>query len=338
MNRSRRRLAAIAGLMLAVGTAGAASAGSSVNLPVTVSASAGTRTLTVTDLSGNPLGPTNGLALANGQVKRFVVSVTDVNYSHVGYQVTSEMSNLYPYANGSYDFAATPIPSGNVQLSNFSSLLDLENVKSLVAPVFTLTGTLPSVLGLSGSSTLTGLGGAVQSATTVPASLVGSQLQSDLSLLPLQVTQGPSGEAYTNPAQLVDGSTTGPAVSGTPTQLTLMSGSAQPGDLAGLLSELQGVYNGLSAATLIADGVLSQDTVVTALETQLGLPSSAVEANLSAILSALSGTVTALSSTTGVLGQSGSYNGISGLGITVPATTTSGTFRGIYTVILADTP
>jgi hypothetical protein len=327
---SRKRLivAGATGLALAASSAGAFAGTSTV--PVTTAVVNGTRTLHVTDPTGAAIGGTNGLALGAGNGGAFLVNVTDVKYSNVGYQVSATMSDLYPYTSG-YDFNATPIHSNRVSVSYPGSLKDLAGIKSLVTPVVNLTGSLNlGDLGLPLGLTAVNqsVNGAVSSVQTLSNTVTSSTYAAALAALPITLQTGTSG-AFTNPAGLP-----GQSGSFTPTSLTLMSGA--PGNpLAALLSAVQTTYNGLTAQQLVTAGIIDQNAVLTAAAQALGVTPDAFSAgDITTIMSSLTGTITSL--TGGLLGQTGSYNTLPALSINVPAAAAAGLYRGEMVVTLMD--
>jgi hypothetical protein len=326
-------LCAVAGVS-ALGSAAADS------IPITANASSsGTRTLSLADASGNALDATHGITGGAGHTPAFVTTVTDSSYGAAKFQVSATMSNLYPYAAGSYTFGATPIPASNVSLALPATALDVSGVTALTQPVVSLTGNLSSVLGL----VLGLLGGGVNPAnvtTTVTSTLQSTVVQAShvldgtLASLPLNVAGG-SGGAFTTPASLGAGD---PVQGGTPTSLTMLSGTPNASP-SGLLAAVQGTLNGKTATQLISLGVLDQSSVLSALSGVLGLPLSVLNnpllINLTNLLGGLTGTVTSLG---GVQGQSGTYSASGALNVTVPGNVAAGTYRGVLTLTLADVP
>jgi hypothetical protein len=324
-----RRLLAIgsAAVVALTGVASTAWAGGSTTTPVTVSTTLGTRTLNLLDLTGQPIGA-SGLTIGTGHGGNMVVNVTDSLYQHVGYQVSAMMSDLYPYANGAYNFNTGKIASSAVSVSYPSNLLDLSNLGNLLSPVYTLTGTLPLGLGTLTNTTVTGTAQSVQT-------LTGDIVNGALAALPIKVQTGTSG-AFTSPAQL--SAAGAPTVSSAATQLNVMTGTAQAGDLSGALAALKATIgnttNAVPVQTLITNGYLDQSQVLAAVAQATG-QLNLVMNNASAVLSALSANLTSIGT---LIGQSGSYNSLPQLAVAIPSGTASGTYRGELTVTLADLP
>jgi hypothetical protein len=294
---------------------------------VQVSTTLGTRTLNLYDLSGQQLGA-SGLTLGVGKSGNLLVNVTDTLYQHVGYQVSATMSDLYPYAAANYNFAGAKLDSGNVSVAYPNNLVDLANLANLVNPVFTLTGALPLGLGSLAATTVQGSAQQIQT-------LAGHITNGLNNALPIQVRSGAAGP-FSAPAQL--SATGAPSVSGTPTQLDVMTGQQATGDLAGILAALKSALgNSVSAVpvtSLISGGYLDRNAVLAAIASatgQLGL----VTANADAVLAAVSANLTSVGN---LLGQTGSYNALPQLSVNVPSATPTGTYRGELTVTLADLP
>ena len=315
-----------------------------VPVPVTANNSVGQRTLALADGTGNVLDGTHGIALSPGRATSVVASVTDANYQTSGFQVTSTMSNLYQTASGGgYDYASPYLPSSSVSLSRSPVPLSLQAVGANVAPVFTLAGNLTSaipavsLIGLTPriplANTSVQVTGSLQNLVVV----AGSTVDNTLAGLPLTVAGGTAG-AYTNPLALSSSDT--PAAGSTATTIPLISGTKSTTAAATLLTQLRTQLGTLTTATPLASGatpVISADDIVAALSNQLGLPTAVITSNLTAILGALVPTLTSLDPT-GVTSLLGTYSGSNRLTVTPPANAVAGTFKGLLTVTLADTP
>jgi hypothetical protein len=323
-----RAFAALAATAALLGPVAAFADSSTV--PVTTVVATGTRTLNVTDPTGAAIGA-NGLPLGAGHGGALLVNVTDANYQHAGYQVSATMSNLYPWSGGGYNFNGTPIPSSAISVDYPSSLLDLVNVKSLVAPVLKLTGSI-TVGGLGVPTAINqSVDGATESVQVLANTVTSSTLAAALASLPVTLQTGQTG-AFAAPAGLPGE----PAAHPNPTSKVLMSGAAQAPAGAALVNALNSTYGGDSAAQLVAAGLLDQNAVISAVAQQLGItPDLLSAADISSIMSSLSGTVTSLAGS--ILGQSGSYNTMPTLSITVPSSASAGVYRGELVVTLMDT-
>ena len=323
--RTLGALAAAAAFLVPV----AAFADTSTVPVTTVVGAVGTRTLAVTDPTGAAIG-SGGLALGGGHGGALLVNVSDLNYQHVGYQVSATMSDLYPWTGSAYDFSGTPIPSSAVSVGYPGGLLDLVNVKSLVAPVVNLTGSV-TVGGLLVPTAIDQtIDGATQSVQTLANTVTQSTLASALSQLPVTLQTGETG-AFDSAAALPGEPTAHPS----PTSKVLMSGAAQPPLTAALVSALNTAYSGKTAAQLVAAGLLDQNAVIAAVAQQLGItPDLLSAADVTTIMSTLTGTISGLAGS--VLGQSGSYNTLPTLSINVPSSAPAGIYRGQLVVTLMD--
>src|SRR3954451_17020343 len=326
---SRRALAALAAAGTLVVPVAAFADSSTVPVTTVVGAT-GTRTLAVTDPTGAAIGA-SGLPLGAGHGGAMLVNVTDLNYQHAGYQVSATMSNFYPWSGSAYDFTGAPIPSSAISVGYPSGLLDLVNVKSLVAPVLHLTGSI-TVGGLGIPTAINqNVDGATTSVQTLANTVTQSTLAGALAELPVTLQTGQTG-AFT----AADGLPGEPTAHPNPTSKVLMSGAAQSPLSAALLTALNTAYGGKTAAQLVAAGLLDQNAVVSAVAQQLGItPDLLSGADITSIMSTLTGTVTSLAGS--ILGQTGSYNTMPTLSINVPSSAAAGVYRGQLVVTLMDT-
>ena len=325
---SRRAVTALAAAAV-VALPLAAFADTSTVPVTTVVGTLGTRTLAVTDPTGAAIG-SGGLALGAGHGGALLVNVTDVNYQHAGYQVSATMSDLYPWTGTAYDFSGTPIPSSAISLDYPSGLLDLVNVKSLVAPVVQLTGSI-TVGGLGVPTAINQtVDGATQSVQTLANTVTQSTLAAALAQLPVTLQTGETG-AFTSPAGLPGEPTAHPS----PTSKVLMSGAAQAPLTSALVSALNTAYSGKTAAQLVAAGLLDQNAVISAVAQQLGITPDLLSAgDITTIMSTLTGAISGISGS--VIGQSGAYNTLPRLNINVPPAASAGIYRGQLVVTLMD--
>lgn len=315
---------------VAVTTLLGASAAMASSSTITVSTGSinGTRTLQLLDPTGGSLA--GALPIGTGNSGSFVASVVDANYKHVGYQVTSTMTNLYPYSSGTYSIGTTNVPSSGVGVSFPTQGLQLDNVTDLVQPVFTIAGNLTGTLGLTAlslllpgtnlttfSTTVDGMGGSV---TTAAAHV----LDGSLTTLPVSVQHG-IADSYTTPATLAANGTVNETGA---KSVLLMDGTAQTIGASTLNAALPAAT---SVTNLISQGWLSQSAVLQAVANALAIP---VVDLTTAVIAPLTGTATGTIG--GVLGQTGSYNTVPQLHVTVPSTVPSGTYQGVLTVTLAD--
>jgi hypothetical protein len=301
----------------------------SSTVPVTLAVVNGTRTLTVTDPTGAAIG-NSGLPLGVGHGGEFLVNVTDTNYQHAGYQVSATMTNLYPYAAGNFNFNGTPIPANAVSLGYPSNLLDLSDLETLVTPVVHLTGAINLLgIGLPVNVNQT-LNGTTQSVQTLTNAVTKSTLASVLDQLPVTLQTGDTG-TFDSAAALPGEPTAHP----NPTSKVLMSGDAQSPTASGLLAALNTDFGGKTAQQLVNAGLLDQGSVISAVAQQLGVtPGLLSNGDITTILSGLTGTVSNL--TGGILGQTGSYNTLPALSVDVPASASTGVYRGQLVVTLMD--
>ena len=327
--RSRLRIVAAAGALTLVAGAGSAYAVQGSTITVGATVINGTRTLNVKDVAG---GAVSSLALGAGHGGALLVNVSDINYAHVGYQVTATMSNLYPYSNGNYQFNQAPIPSSAVSLSFPGGLLDVANLSTLVTPLIHLTDSaLPF-------TALTPLNATVSGTTTSVATLATTVTQSTITALgnelPVRVATG-GGGAFTNPAGV-----TGQSGTFNPTAVGVLDGTAQ--SLSELLNDLTSALNNAktTAQDFVTAGLLDQNSVLAAAAAQLGLTTDQLTgAQITQIMNAAA-TVSSLQPLAGltdeVLGQTGSYNTVPQLSLQVPSQQPAGNYQGELTLTLMD--
>ena len=330
ISSSRLRLAAAGGAIALLAGAGSAFAQSST---ITVGATVinGTRTLNVKDVTGATV---SSIALGAGHGGALLVNVSDVNYAHSGYQVTATMSNLYPYSGG-YQFNAPPIPSSAVSLSFAGNAFDVTGLSTLVTPLIHLASTsLPFSVGTPLNTTITG--------TTKTIATIGTQTQTSLSSmldqLPVRVSTG-SGGAFTNPA-----AATGQSGTFNPTAVDVMDGTKQ--SLQALVDDLVAALNGTNttAQDFVSAGLLDQNAVIAAGLSALGLTSDQLTPTLTSQLLAVPASVTDLqalvdpvtSTADKILGQTGSYNTVPTLSLTLPNQQPAGNYQGELTLTLMD--
>lgn len=323
----RMRVLAATGLASLAAGVGSAYASQSSTITVGATVINGTRTLNVKDVTGAAI---SSLTLGAGHGGALLVNVTDVNYAHVGYQVTATMSNLYPYGTG-YDFNGTPIPSSAISMSFPGSLYDVANLSTLVTPLVHLTDSTGLFAAANLDATVTGITSPVQTLATTVTQATTSLLDQ----LPVRVTAG-TGGAFTNPAAV-----TGQSGTFSPTPVDVMDGASQ--SLNALLTDLLTKLNAgvLTAQDLVTAGLLDQNSVVAAAATTLGLtPDQLTAAQIASIMSSVSASVSDLQPLTSlgdkILGQSGSYNTVPKLSLTLPAQQPAGTYQGELTLTLMD--
>lgn len=344
--RSKVRLAIIGASVAALAGAVAAPAMAG-SVSVTMSTTSGTRTLNLYQPDGTT--PFTSSDLSKG-ASNFIAQVVDSSYSNNGFKVQATMSNLYGFANNTYNCNVS-VPSSAIDLSSPTGLLSLAGVNANLTPVFTLVGTLTplNVLGLLSSvpinlpingllpgslspvsqSQLTGL-----SATN----LIGSTLASVESKLPVSLGTTGLGGNFTAP----DAHPTCPGGGVNPTQVQIMNSAADAGGVLGPLQSLiQGVL-GTSTPTvtqLISGGFLSSSAVSSALQTVGGLINQLGLGGLTSALSTIEGLLNVnLSSLTIAptsLVQSGNYSSSPNLAVNT-AGIPAGTYKGVMTVTLLD--
>lgn len=324
-------LCSVAGL--AVGTVVAAAPASAVDGSTTVTlsangANANGRTLVLTDLTNNALTAGSGLSATSGSAG-FITGVADNNYTNSGYTVQATMSNLYRKTGTSTYDCSDFIPSNRVSVVA-GSALDLTNIAATVQPVFDLAGTVlgttlptgagvPKVNGVPNSLSATQLLGAGNAALATDGTLAG---------LPIKAVRG-SNATFTNPANFQSG------LCGTPTGATtpvLLSGTANPGGVQGVVSTLLGSPGTITSGSLVTGGWATLDAIKLAIApaitgglTVLGTLGLAGLAAVTAIVEPGLKSIT----------QSGTYRTSPTLTVNVPSQA-SGDYVGTLTVTLAD--
>lgn len=325
---SRRRLIAGVGAITLLAGAGSAFAVQTSTITVGATVINGTRTLAVKDVSG---GPVSSLALGAGHGGALLVNVTDLNYVHSGYQVTATMSNLYPYDGTGYHFNQTPIPSSAVSLSFPGGLVDIANLSTLVTPVIHLaSSSLPFTVATPLNATVTGTTKSVQTLGTVTQKTLAAVANE----LPVKVANG-TGGPFTQPAAV-----SGQSGTFNPTAVDVLDGTKQ--SLTELINDLVAALNsGLTTAqNFIDQGLLDQNAVLTAAASALGLTTDQLTAPMISQILNVPASVVDLQPVTAsvdkVLGQTGSYNTVSQLSLTLPDQQPAGTYQGELTLTLLD--
>jgi hypothetical protein len=348
--RSKVRLAIIGASVAALAGAVAAPAMAG-SVSVTMSTSSGTRTLNLYQPDGTT--PLTSSDLSTG-ASNFIAQVVDSSYSNNGFKVQATMSNLYGFANNTYNCNVS-VPSSAINLSSPTGLLSLAGVNANLTPVFTMTGTLlgtlsgGSILGLLNSvpinlpingllpgslsplsqSQLTGLNA---------TNLIGSTLAGVESKLPVSLGTTGLGGSFTS----ADAHPSCPGGGVNPTQVQIMNSAADPG---GVLAQLQSLIQGvLGTATptvtqLIGGGFLSSSAVSSALQTVSGLINQLGLGGLTGALSTIEGLLNVNLSSLAIsptsLVQSGNYSSSPNLAVNT-AGIPAGTYKGVMTVTLLD--
>ncbi|HEX2030690.1 MAG TPA: hypothetical protein VHL78_04720 [Actinomycetota bacterium] len=334
-------------------------AGAQEQTDVLLAAVAGSRTLKVTTPAGANLSG-GELDLGTAHQGAFVTTVTDLNYDHVGYQVSATLSNLYLF-DGSFD-CGKRVDSGDLsvgfpidaQLQDLGALIeglvDLEGtVSSTLSSLLDPTGAVGTVLTTAGLDPLAGrtLSTAGAVATQLEDTVAGVLDGAD-SLLPVKVSNGspgPFGAAANHPS-CGEGS-------GTPTSRLLMSGDASsPGDFVqGLIADLEALVNGITASDMVGDGTIdaaaAQAAAAQAVQdleddinaelAALGLPPITLPqtgAVIDQVLDELVGTL----GLTNLIGQSGAGISVPNLAAEPDSAPTAGIYKGRMVVTLVDVP
>lgn len=334
------------------------------NVDVLFSSNGGSRTLSLFQPDGST--PLTSTDLSSG-TSNFIAKVQDTNYSNNGFKVQATMSNLYGFANNTYNCSSV-VPSSKVSLSSPTGLITVGGVSANLAPVFTVVGTLtgglggnlpdpllltPVNVGTSANNTINGV--LPQSLTPLTQSqltgssltnLIGSTLSGALNKLPLNLdlNQADLGGGFTSP----DVHPTCDASATNATQRQIMSSTADP---TGLLSVVQGLITtalGTSTPTLtqlINGGFISSSQVSTMLQNIIPAGSApslvgqltltGLTNDLTTIEGDLTANITSVTALAGSLIQSGSYSSSPDLSINT-AGIPAGSYKGVMTVTLLD--
>ncbi|HET7522655.1 MAG TPA: hypothetical protein VFJ79_00780, partial [Acidimicrobiales bacterium] len=161
MKLTVRKLAAVGAGAAMLGLLSIPAYGAGVD--VTFNSSGGSRTLFLYQPDGST--PLTATDLSSG-TSNFIAKVQDSNYTNNGFKVQATMSNLYGFANNTYNCSAV-VASSKVTLSSPTGLLTVAGVSANLAPVFTVVGTLTSAnisdpllvtpVPIPASTTLTGI-------------------------------------------------------------------------------------------------------------------------------------------------------------------------------------
>lgn len=298
------------------------------------------RTLLLYDTSGQPL---SSLDLSTG-TRSFVAEVVDNSNSLTGYTVQASMSNLYGYNGGNWSCTAT-IPSSAVSISTPPALLDASGVASTITPEFQVTGSLTNALsnltGLNLSSesvtdaVVTGLSQALTEAYLAAGNtgqLIGSTLTTVNPGLPIQINAGVGG-AFATPAADPSGANCGQTGPGT--AVPVMTGLAHETDLVSDLQALLSKLPNQSAATLIGNGYLDSNSVISSVATALGVPINLISSDASAIENALTVSLASTPLESALDTETGSY--AASPAVTVDTSgVPDGSYRGTMTITEVD--
>lgn len=361
---------AVAFSLVGGATAAHASGG---NVTVSLSSVSPQETVSITSLTGQDL-TTAGLSLgadnplSNSLAAPFEVTVADSSETPSAFNIEASMTNLYFCGTSGCTLPGTAptgdevIPSNDVSVSYPASDLDVEDVTALVAPLFTVAGSIPAticaaaaLLNTSLSSTSCGsisdqvVGVGQEIAQTVDDTTAG------LNDLPIIPEQGATGNFAT--ADFDEGAVTYGGSPSIGTALSVVSGGDNTASsvLSSLGSEVDGAGGSLTAAT---DSYLDSDALQSALrstlDTDLGVVNTgttdlgdpvwdelvnATPADLTTVESGLGVSLVGLGSigsclTSGaaaascVAGVSGDYHSFPILNVSVPSGTPDGNFEG----------
>lgn len=330
--------------IVSVALSAATGVGHADTVTVEAAVNVGTRTFTLSDLSGASL---DAIALGTTGSAGFVANVADVRYDRVGYQVTANLSDLYKVSGSSFD-CSKKIAASNFALGFLASPIALSDIAALVDPVWdlagTVTGTLATALGVASGTAVTVSNFAGERAEHVLAgAFTGVE-----DALPIKVAAG-SGGPFTAPAPhaTCDLSPGSPA-----TSRLLMGGTGS--DLAALFAWVEDALTSTADSNasgtvtgneMVTSGTAADATLAAAVRTALGTSGVALAAFDTLIaagtitMTQIYATLTAtLDPVAALVGQTGTYLALPKLAATIPDTATTGTYRGTLTVTLIDVP
>lgn len=337
--RSRSIVAAFVGVALVA----ASGVGLAASVPIEAAVEVGTRTFTLSSLTGGTL---DRIALGTTGSAGFVANVTDARYSRVGYQVTANLSDLYKISGSSFDCTKS-IAASNFSLGFLASPVALSDIAALVDPVWDLagsvTGTLAAVLGVASGTAVTISNFSGERAEHALAGVFSGVEDA----LPIKVAAG-SGGAFTAPAPHA---TCAPSAA-SPTSRLLMDGTGS--NLAALFTwvqdEITETADTDSGGTVDANELVTSgaaDNAALAASVRTALQTSGVAlTTLDTLIAAGTVTMTEIYTTltatldplAAIVGQTGTYLALPKLAAVIPNGTTTGTYRGTLTVTLVDVP
>lgn len=244
-------------------------------IPVGVTQSGGTRTITVEDLTGAPL---SSLELGTSRSLPFRVHVVDTTYDRKAFTTEATMTNLYKSTGAStYDYG-TQIASAKISLARLTAPVDALSISSVLKPAFTVVATITDPL-LCATASLPVVGGVCT--TNLSSQLDGVQQTvsstvdlSQLTKLPL-IPQAPAPGPFTTPSfqGIGAGDTAGIAAANgaIPTPHQVVGGVLGTSDyLAAAKTALTTLVAGAPAANVIAGG---ENTLLAALTNTINVPS-----------------------------------------------------------------
>lgn len=364
--RTRRtRLVATMALLALITTAIATAAGAqgtteTEDLDLILNVGEGSRSLTVTDLLGNPfVDPVD----VTGGSAAYKASVLDLDYLiNEGFTLTAEQNNLYevtgtgPLAVDTAD-GSNRIPSGEVSVS-LTGGIDVNQVLADLIPQYLLSltvdeagcltalGALPLDLTILPLADINMVCSAVGDASgTVTALPIVGPIVADVNLTDLldgllNLAALPATTPFTNPSFLGLGSTDSGAP-GTPTLASLMlanpSGALQA-DIDALLAQLTTLVPAAATITenqIVTGLVTSGETTAASLGQELaGLTADALDDVVGALFALVPADLSALGLDQLLENLVGTYVAIPTLQANVPDGTPEGAYAGTHTVTL----
>ncbi|HWC31769.1 MAG TPA: hypothetical protein VG709_01410 [Actinomycetota bacterium] len=354
---TRKMLGAAAAMLLVVAM-GVGPAAGQTSTDVSLAALTGSRTLIVTTPTGANLDG-GELDLGTSHTGGFVTSVADVNYDHVGYQVSSTLSNLYLFA-GSFDCnkrvdsddlaVSFPIDAQVHDIGAIvNGLVDVEGtVNGGLATLLDPTGAINTVLTTAGLDPLAGRPLVAGDLTAQLEDTLNGVFDGADSLLPVNLSNGPNG-SFAEPAAHPNCG----GGAGTPTSRLLMSGEASGvgGFVQGLIADLEALVDGVSLDGLVSGGVVD----AAAAQAAAAAAVQDLEDAINAELAGLSLAPIALPQTSDVvdlvlerligaldlanlIGQTGLGVSLPNLDATPDSAPVSGVYKGRMVVTLVDVP
>lgn len=286
MRTRTRVLAGLAALAASVGVVGVRPAVAGSTVTVNLSNIDPTRTVTVTDLQGNDLTSTGMDLGSNNGVSPdlsfpFRVTVTDSQMTPSPFDIEAQMTNLYDCGSTGCSLPSTAptgdevIASKDVSVSFATNPLGVSGVSGIVAPLFSLTGTITGTTcttlatlntnlaadctgsGIPVSETVAGVGQSV----TIPVTGLSTSALDGLPLVP----QAGTGGAFTS-AQFDAG--------------VVPAGYGSTNASATSLPLVTGASNTTSGASALLGSLQSQLSVPTALPDNSIIPTTSIDAAL----------------------------------------------------------
>ena len=303
------------------------------DVPVSLETIAGSRTIVVEDMLGNPL---TELDFGRDRELPFRVRVQDTSFAPTQFQVNASLTNLYLEGPSGLSWS-TKVPSANVKLEPQVNPINASGVVATVQPVVNLVTDLvgptlsPLCALISGDVPITG--GCRIELTNVAADVIDVTVPlTSLAALPL-VPQAPATGFFTD-AEYAAGVGLNDQLAGDGPDGRLPGTQHQL--VAGQAVSASAVVASVTAAVdaLPIDQVISDEAILDALNDATGIVGVLTNPLLPSVDAIVGATVATVNDVTGgmISNLTGQYVSLPKLSVTVPGGLPTGTYQGTLVV------